>query len=433
MSDTSLTGDPSRDIYFQMMLSSMLSPQSPMEYSTTKGWLPPDSGTMSQYTNTVQDWMSPDIAALIRAANGMDGGPAPTPSGIARLQAISEMTGSTSWEGLVAKAILDGSSPSEAMREVEEDLMNRGLLSFNDSGERDAWRKTVSSTATDWFDSLVEDKLSESAGNDVDSRLGLPSYGTEFDAFMLNPYLEDASNAFAESRAPALAALKDDRMAALDARMGDTDAYMESAMDAYIRSLEEPLGPQPQPVPQYGDIFATTPEEVNATTAPPASSGRRVANELVEGVTYMAPDGKFYFYDEPLTKEEMTTATLGVGFDAEDPYFQEGADRIRKATPAWGQKQDRLANATREGLLDVFESETRRDLSKARNNNAGKDYEMSGETADLVKKAKEDKDAVTREARIAYTLNKFLESKGVTPRSAAARQFLGAGQSLFGS
>ena len=410
MSDTSLTGDPSRDAYFQMMLSSMLSPQSPMEYSTTKGWLPPDSGTMSQYTNTVQDWMSPDIAALIRAANGMDSGPTTTPSGAARLQAISEMTGGTSWEGLVAKAILDGSSPSEATRDVEEYLVDQGLLSFNDSGERDSWRKTVSSTATDWFDSLVEDKVSESTGNDVDSRLGLPSYGTEFDAFTLNPYLEDASNAFAESRAPALSALKDDRMAALDARMGDTDKYMADAMASYERQLgifdetsnaerraafereQEKIRERRENLPVYEDMQAQGLE---------TGSG----DSWID--LWGAAGGEDPTIYEPLKNDSSPalTATYTGSFSEQE-------------TPV---------------LRDVMESEIRRDLAKARNNNAGKDYEMSGETADLVKKAKEDKDAVTREARIAYTLNKFLESKGVSPRSAAARQFLGAGQSLFGS
>jgi len=83
-------------------------------------------------------------------------------------------------------------------------------------------------------------------------------------------------------------------------------------------------------------------------------------------------------------------------------------------------------------LNALVESEARRDLQKARNYNSGLDYGMKEDTQDAVSKAVKDRNELSKEARFAFTLNKFLTDKGISPRTMAGNSYLRGGQSIFG-
>lgn len=423
---------PEQEAMVMQLFAAGMAPQVPLEFSASKGFLPPDLGNMSSYTNVVQDWSNPVLASLIMASANMDA-PEQTPQGRAKLQAIMENSGRNSFEYLLAEGILSGQSPSEAASNAEALLTESiegkpPLLSFASDEERKAWRDTVTARANEYFNWNIEDAVTRTDTQKFSDLIGLPEAGgwqlSDFD-----PQIEDLARQREETLANALSMMKDDRMAALDERMGDTEAYKANALQSYLDSLAQPLATDPQPVePSNYEVLGS---RAPSTSQP--SGSKRQATEVVEGITYMAPDGKIYFYDEPLTEAQMTTATLGVGFDAEDPYFQEAAKRIREGTGGTNQNGGRLQRAVDSGLDKVFESETNRDLAKARNNAAGMDYDLSGDTQDAVTAARDARTAVTDSARFAYTLGKFLESRGITPRSARANAFLNAGQRLFGS
>ena len=416
-----------RQLAMQAAFNRYMPAGAPMEYSTSKGFLPYDMGNYGQYTNIVQDWMDPTILNMILAFSGLGQPAAPAATGRMTLEAVLENTDGNAWEAVLARALLDGSSPSQAIEET---------LNFFDEfapekipSDSDQWRKDVAGKAETWFQGLVDDSVNTASSASRNDPLGLNSLGDVFQAEELNPFLPDAVANSEALRAEALSGMREDRMAALDERMGDTEAYKANALQSYLGLLERPLTTDPKPVePSNYEVLGS---RAPSTSQP--SGSKREATEVVEGITYMAPDGKIYFYDEPLTEAQMTTATLGVGFDAEDPYFQEAAKRIREGTGGTNQNGGRLQNAVDRGLVEVFKSEMNRDLAKARNNNATKDYSLSSATSDKVNAAKKADERTFEEAARALAAQNFYKSMGITPRSVRVNSVLRGGQSLFGN
>lgn len=418
---------PERAAMLQMLIGGgYASPAAPLEFSVSAGgYMPPDIGSMGAYTNQVQDWVA--LAPLLNAVSGLGGPTEAAPSGRMMLEAVLASTPPTSWENVLAQFLISGESPSTAIEKTLNTFADDPELQQFIPGDGEQWRKEVASQAQTWFSGLMEDQVAQQSGagrSEIDSALGLPDAGTAWSLNELNPALAGASEQYSTSRDEAMKLLGRDRRAAASEVMGDEDAYRRMAMDAY-------LNPAPAAAPAPS---AASPAASRQASTKTSGSGPRPADELIDGVTYMAPDGKLYYYDSPLTNEQMTTATLGLGYNAQDPVNQEAAERIRLATPAMSSGQDASSGQSRRrrAMQDVMQSEISRDLAKARNNAYSKDYKVQADTAGANDQALRDRDAARKEALWAVALNQVLSQRGITPRSVAANRFLSAGQALFG-
>lgn len=397
-----------RQLAMQAAFNRYMPAGAPMEYSTSKGFLPYDMGNYGQYTNIVQDWMDPTILNLILANAGLGQPAAPAATGRMTLEAVLENTDGNAWEAVLARALLDGSSPSQAIEET---------LNFFDEfapekipSDSDQWRKDVAGKAETWFQGLVDDSVNTASSASQNDPLGLNSLGDVFQAEELNPFLPDAVANSEALRAEALSGMRQDRMAALDERMGDTDKYMADAMASY----EKQLG-----------IFDET-----------SNAERRAAFEREQEKNRERRENLPVY-------EEMQAQGLetGSGDSWIDLYGAAGGEDATIYEPLINDSSPALT-ATYTGsfserktplLTDVMESEIRRDLSKARNNNATKDYSLSSATSNKVNAAKKADERTFEEAARALAAQNFYKSLGITPRSVRVNSVLRGGQSLFGN
>lgn len=397
-----------RQLAMQAAFNRYMPAGAPMEYSASKGFLPYDMGNYGQYTNIVQDWMDPTILNMILAFSGLGQPAAPAATGRMTLEAVLENTDGNAWEAVLARALLDGSSPSQAVEET---------LNFFDEfapekipSDSDQWRKDVAGKAETWFQGLVDDSVNTASSASQNDPLGLNSLGDVFQAEELNPFLPDALANSEALRAEALSGMREDRMAALDERMGDTDKYMADAMASY----EKQLG-----------IFDET-----------SNAERRAAFEREQEKNRERRENLPVY-------EEMQAQGLetGSGDSWIDLYGAAGGPDPTIYEPLQNNSSPALT-ATYTGsfseretplLKDVMESEIRRDLSKARNNNATKDYSLSSATSDKVNAAKKADERTFEEAARALAAQNFYKSMGITPRSVRVNSVLRGGQSLFGA
>lgn len=400
-----------------LMMTGGISPQAPQEYSSTQGWQPFDLGSMSTYTNVVDNWATPEMSALLRAAMGLDAADAPpVNSGRLTLEAVADSLGETSMEGIIARDLLDGYSPSEAVANAEGYMTTQGGLQFGDTKERDAWRTAAMAKADTWFNDMIAGDVKISQPSETDAMFGLPPVGTEFDLLDLNPMMRPASELFDVSRANARGLLKRDRMSALDERMGDEDAFIKAATEFALNAARDGSGFQgyTKDAPDYG-------------------------TQSLEGVQNI-----FDFYERNVTggvpneaAASMRVASDGTMF-MQDPRYGAATDSVSlmdwiannpKDSFTETDLSDRTVNPD---LQPLVASEARRDLQKARNYNAGLDYGIEEDTQDAVAKAVKERNDLSREAKFAYTLNKFLTERGISPRTMAANNYLIGGQSIFG-
>jgi len=400
-----------------LMMTGAISPQAPQEYSSTKGWQPFDLGSMSTYTNVVDNWATPEMSALLRATMGLDSGDAPASNqGRLTLQAVADGLGETSMEGIIANQLLNGYSPSEAVANAEEYMTTKGGLQFGDTGERDAWRKAATDKADTWFSDMIAGDVENSQPSETDAMFGLPAVGTEFDLLDLNPMMRPASESFDVSRDEARGLLKRDRMSALDERMGDEDAFVKAATDFALSAARDGSGFQgyTKDAPDYG-------------------------TQSLGGMQNI-----YDFYDRNVTGgvPNEQAATMRIASDGtmfmEDPRYGAATDSVSLMDWVKDNPKDSVSGldlpkrVVDPDLNALVESEARRDLQKARNYNSGLDYGMKEDTQDAVSKAVKDRNELSKEARFAFTLNKFLTDKGISPRTMAGNSYLRGGQSIFG-
>lgn len=197
------------------------------EYSTSKGWLPADSGTIGANLNQLQDIAGLEGQGLagnplVMAALGMATGDSygsrqekeveqeAVTDGLDYLTQIvlnDQYMGIVTPEGLIAKNILDGMSPNAAF--------NSAKTSWND-GANQEYKDTYGDLGTDFFDGayqgldlaaayhekLMSDKpeisttktvLGDNAQKLVD--MGIPLPGTKWDLNELNPKRKEALDA----------------------------------------------------------------------------------------------------------------------------------------------------------------------------------------------------------------------------------------------
>ena len=397
-----------RQLALQSMFNRFMPAGAPMEYSASKGFLPTDIGNYGQYTNIVQDWMDPTILNLILGASGLGQQAAPAATGRMSLEAIVDNTDGNSWEAVLAQALIDGSSPSQAIEETINFFEE--FAPDKIPNDTEAWRESIAGKAETWFQGLVDDSVNTSSYASENDPLGLNSMGDVFQAEELNPFLADAVANSQSLRGEALSGMREDRMAALDARMGDTDKYMADAMASYQNQLKT--------------FDKTSNDERRAAFEREQEKNRqREENrELYEGMqeqgletgsgdswidTWGAAGGSDPTIYEPLKNDSSPalTATFTGSFSEQET----------------------------KPLLDVMESEIRRDLSKARNNNAGKDYSLSSATSSKVNAAKKADERTFEEAARALATQNFYKSLGITPQSVRVNSVLRGGQSLFGN
>lgn len=428
-----------RQLAMQAAFNRYMPAGAPMEYSASKGFLPYDMGNYGQYTNIVQDWMDPTILNLILASSGLGQPAAPAATGRMTLEAVLENTDGNAWEAVLARALLDGSSPSQAVEET---------LNFFDEfapekipSDSDQWRKDVAGKAETWFQGLVNDSVNTAASASQNDPLGLNSLGDVFQAEELNPFLPDALANSEAARAEALAGMREDRMAALDERMGDTEAYADQAMQSYLNNLSDfDRERYERQLQEAGNArsMAQNSSDVASVIDPDSKAYEELANGVSEidtqedwlaryeaaGMPY-GPDWRTGdFWALPANRSEAVERARR---DAEDPY------RDMNNIPSGMQPTPIVTRQTSTPMRDVMESEIRRDLSKARNNNAMKDYSLSSATSDKVNAAKKADERTFEEAARALAAQNFYKSLGITPRSVRVNSVLRGGQSLFGN
>ena len=414
-----------------LMMTGAISPQAPQEYSSTKGWQPFDLGSMSTYTNVVDNWATPEMSALLRATMGLDSGDAPASNqGRLTLQAVADGLGETSMEGIIANQLLNGYSPSEAVANAEEYMTTKGGLQFGDTGERDAWRKAATDKADTWFSDMIAGDVENSQPSETDAMFGLPAVGTEFDLLDLNPMMRPASESFDVSRDEARGLLKRDRMSALDERMGDEDAFVKAATDFALSAARDGSGFQgyTKDAPDYGTQSLGGMQNIYDFYDRNVTGG--VPNEHA-AMALIDPDGTMYF------ENQLNPAgRVGEDFDGDLVSNIPGSvslmDWVRDNPKDSISGLDLPKRVVDPDLNALVESEARRDLQKARNYNSGLDYGMKEDTQDAVSKAVKDRNELSKEARFAFTLNKFLTDKGISPRTMAGNSYLRGGQSIFG-
>lgn len=414
-----------------LMMMNMVPPSGPLEYSATKGYLPFDLGSMNTYTNIVDNWATPEMTALLRASQGLDANDAPPVNeGRLKLQTIADTLGETSMEGIIAVELMNGFAPSEAVANAEEYLTTEGGLVFGDTSERNAWRSSAQSLADGYFSDMIDGDVAVSQGSEEDRLFGLPAVGTEFDLTELNPMMAPAAERFDTTQADARGLLKRDRMSALDERMGDEDAFVKAATDFAMNAARDGSGFQgyTKDAPDYGTQSMEGVQNIYDFYDRNVTGG--VPNEHA-AMALIDPDGTMYF------ENQLNPAgRVGEDFDGDLVSRIPGSKSLMdwvKDNPKDSFKDTDLSDRTvNADLKPIVASEARRDLQKARNYNAGLDYGIEKDTQDAVSKAVQNRNQLSKEARFAITLEKFLKDKGVSPRSMAANRYLSGGNRLFG-
>lgn len=398
-----------RQLAMQAAFNRFMPAGAPMEYSTsTGGYLPFDMGNYGQYTNIVQDWMDPTILNLILASSGLGQPAAPAATGRMSLEAVLENTDNNSWEAVLARSLLDGSSPSQAIEETINFFEINAPKKI--PSDIDQWRKDIAGKAETWFQGLIDDGVNSAASASKNDPLGLNTLSDVFDAEELNPFLPDAVANSKALRAEALSGMREDRMAALDQRMGDTDKYMADAMASY----EKQLG-----------LFDQT-----------SNDERRAAFEREqEKIRQREQDRSLYEEMQAQGLEtgsgdswiDLAGASGGVDATIYEPLVNNSSPALTATyTGSFSEQKTPL-------LMDAMQSEIRRDLSKARNNNATKDYSLSTATSNKVNAAKKADERTFEEAARALAAQNFYKSLGITPQSVRVNSVLRGGQSLFGN
>ena len=208
------------------------------EYSSSKGYMPFDSGTLGANINQLQDvagLSGQGLAAnpLVLAALGMTQGDmfgmqqSMTSEGNTDGRLMLENvvngaygTGVPTWEARLAQALLDGESPSQALKTVENWYKQRDENNADQQAVTGvSWENLVESAserAAGWFDTLMKDsdpvyEDKAGAGLQVLRDNGIPDPGTEWSDSELNPDFEPARQTFLDAQS---------RRKAADAKVG---------------------------------------------------------------------------------------------------------------------------------------------------------------------------------------------------------------------